>query len=241
MVRFVSQSGEASTKAASSRLSRPDAIKQADRQQQHAEQRLAAVACFQETTAPALHRFAREKAEQHQRQGGADAERQHGQRHLAEILALGGKQRCGAERRPDARAPDRAEQEPEAELAGEARGGEIVEIAAGPLADRPRGHGELLLQSRHEQQQPTPINRIAETVRNRSVSRPMAKPMVATNRPMVVKEMARPTASASGPSRCSLAAVPSTIGTSGSTQGESTERQPARNASPRVPIAIAAL
>jgi hypothetical protein len=56
-----------------------------------------------------------------------------------------------------------------------------------------------------------------------------------------VKEIARPAASASGPNLCKVAAVPSTIGTIGSTQGESTERIPARNASPRVPSGIASL
>ncbi len=64
----------------------------------------------------------------------------------------------------------------------------------------------------------------------------MAKPMVATNRPMVTKESASPTASATGPSRCSLAAVPSTMGRSGNTQGDSTESTPARNARPSVAI-----
>ena len=52
----------------------------------------------------------------------------------------------------------------------------------------------------------------------------MAKPTVAMNRPMVANERASPAASAMGPSLCSLAAVPSTIGSNGSTQGESTER-----------------
>ena len=72
--------------------------------------------------------------------------------------------------------------------------------------------------------------------RNTSVSMPAAKPIVATNRPMVTKESARPTASATGPSRCSLAAVPSTMGRSGKTQGDNTDNTPARNASPSVAI-----
>ena len=127
VVSSVSQSGEASTRTVSSRLSRPVATNSPIATSKNAEQRLAAVAGFHQAAAPAHHRLARQQAEQHQRQRGADAEREHGQRHLAEILALGGEQRGGAERRPDARAPHRAEQKAEPELAGEAARREVVD------------------------------------------------------------------------------------------------------------------
>ena len=55
--------------------------------------------------------------------------------------------------------------------------------------------------------------------------------MVATNSPMVVKDVASPAASASGPSLCSDTAVPRTTGTKGSTQGYRIENNPANKAS----------
>ena len=70
----------------------------------------------------------------------------------------------------------------------------------------------------------------ALAVRNLSPSRPIAKPIVATNNPIATKEMASPIASATGPNLCSAAAVPSTIGTSGSTQGDRMDSAPAMKA-----------
>ncbi len=101
-------------------------------------------------------------------------------------------------------------------MAGEAAGREIVGIAAGPIADRAPRPARIALA----------ISAPAAPARRRSgewrrwcgtrrCRGPTAKPMVATNRPMTVKESARPTASARGPSRCALAAVPSTSGKSG--------------------------
>src|SRR5262245_49343951 len=63
--------------------------------------------------------------------------------------------------------------------------------------------------------------------------------MVATNKPITTNDSASPAASASGPARCALTAVPSTIGSSGSTQGDSVDSTPARNARPM--LAISAL
>src|SRR5262249_28616447 len=74
---------------------------------------------------------------------------------------------------------------------------------------------------------PIAARRIAAIVRNAVSSRPMAKPSVATKSPITVKDSAKPGASAAGASRCSDAAEASTIGRSGSTQGESVESAPA--------------
>ncbi len=64
-------------------------------------------------------------------------------------------------------------------------------------------------------------------MRKSAASSPIAKPIVATKMPMPVNDSARPPASARGPRGCSPAAVPSTIGISGRTQGDSTESTPA--------------
>src|SRR5262245_6614035 len=60
--------------------------------------------------------------------------------------------------------------------------------------------------------------------------------MVATNSPTMTNDSASPVASATGPARCALTAAPSTIGNSGSTQGDSVERTPARKASATLPM-----
>jgi hypothetical protein len=57
-------------------------------------------------------------------------------------------------------------------------------------------------------------------VRIASLSMPREKPTAATNRPIATKAAVTFAARATGPKRCSLAAVPKTIGTSGNTQGE---------------------
>ena len=63
--------------------------------------------------------------------------------------------------------------------------------------------------------------------------------MVATKRPMAVKEIASPPASANTPQRCCDTAVPRISGSNGSTQGDRIERMPARKARPAVPLAMA--
>ena len=65
--------------------------------------------------------------------------------------------------------------------------------------------------------------------------------MVATNSPIATNDSESPAASATGPHFCFAAAAPSTIGRSGSTQGESTESTPATNDRTRPVIAAAAL
>jgi len=56
-------------------------------------------------------------------------------------------------------------------------------------------------------------------------------PMVATNNPRTRTDSASPPASAIGPDLCRDAAVPSTMGKSGSTQGEKMDTSPARKVS----------
>ena len=97
-----------------------------------------------------LHGLAREQAQQQERHGGAEAESEHGERDLTDIIALGGEDRGGAQRRADTRTPNCAEQEAEPELPGKARRGEIVGISARPIADRCGGERELLLQTRNQ-------------------------------------------------------------------------------------------
>ena len=67
-------------------------------------------------------------------------------------LALGGKDRGGPKRRTDTRAPDRAKEEPKAELTEETARRKGVGIAAGPVADRTCRERKSLLQSRHQEQ-----------------------------------------------------------------------------------------
>ena len=62
--------------------------------------------------------------------------------------------------------------------------------------------------------------------------------MVATNIPMATNDTESPMASATGPHFCSDAAVPSTMGRIGNTQGESIESVPATKASTRLPSII---
>jgi cation transport ATPase len=69
--------------------------------------------------------------------------------------------------------------------------------------------------------------------RNQPASYLSAKPIVATNNPMAIKDRETPPASVTGPHLCSEAAAPSTIGSNGSTQGDRIESTPARNASPK--------
>ena len=70
-----------------------------------------------------------------------DSESQHGERDVAEIFRTCGEQRRRAERRPDAGAPDRAEQNPDGKLPGEDRGRELrrpVSASSCQPARRPR-------------------------------------------------------------------------------------------------------
>ena len=156
VVNCVSQSGEASTRIASRRLSETGRDEKPDGDKNKTERRLPRFAAFHQPAAPAHQRFAREDAEQEQRESGANAEGKHGERDLRKIFALGGKHGGGAERGADARAPHRAEKEPEPELAAHASRREIVGIAAGPVADRRGRERKLLLQARHEQHEADP-------------------------------------------------------------------------------------
>ena len=156
VVNCVSQSGEASTRIASRRLSETGRDEKPDGDKNKTERRLPRFAAFHQPAAPAHQRFAREDAEQEQRESGANAEGKHGERDLRKIFALGGEHRGRAERRADAWAPHRAEKEPEPELAAHASRREIVGIAAGPVADRRGRERKLLLQARHEQHEADP-------------------------------------------------------------------------------------
>jgi hypothetical protein len=78
--------------------------------------------------------------------------REHRQRHLRKVLAFGSEDRSRPERRPDARAPHGAKQEAEAELTGEARRREAVEMPSDPIAHGTCSQRELRLQPRHQEQ-----------------------------------------------------------------------------------------
>src|SRR5260370_6425653 len=84
----------------------------------------------------------------------------------------------------------------------------------------------------------THSNSSAAMPRKMPVSRPMEKPIVATNRPMATNEAARPAASAAGPNLCSETAAPSTSGNSGRTHGDRVDSTPARNANRIAPVAM---
>ena len=62
---------------------------------------------------------------------------------------------------------------------------------------------------------------------------PSPNPASASNSPSPVNETASPAARAKAPSGCAATAAPSTIGTSGSTQGDRIESSPAAKASAR--------
>ncbi len=79
----------------------------------------------------------------------------------------------------------------------------------------------------------------AETVRNTSPSRPIAKPTVAMNRPAAVNDSAKPSASITAPARCADAAAARTRGSNGSTHGDRVDNMPARNPAPMLPTGIA--
>ena len=80
------------------------------------------------------------------------------------------------------------------------------------------------------------ISRRAPAFRKTSASRPTEKPIVATNMPTATNDSAKPRLSAAGAKRCSLTAAASTMGMSGSTQGDSVDSTPARNAMNAAPI-----
>jgi hypothetical protein len=82
---------------------------------------------------------------------------------------------------------------------------------------------------------PMAIIRLAATTRKKSPSSPIEKPMTATKVPIAVKESATPVASAAGPQRCSDVAAPRTIGSIGSTHGDSVDRSPATKPSRTLP------
>ena len=84
-----------------------------------------------------------------------------------------------------------------------------------------------------------PISSIADAMRKTSLVSPMANPIVATKSPMAAKESATPVARAIGAKRCSLAAVPNTMGKMGSTQGDMTDSAPATRARPSMPKLMA--
>ena len=89
---------------------------EADRDQQGTEQGLAALAGFHQPSAPASQGFARQEPNGDERNGRTDAEGDHGERYLSQVLALGREDRRRAKRRPDARAPYRPEQQAKQEL-----------------------------------------------------------------------------------------------------------------------------
>ena len=66
----------------------------------------------------------------------------------------------------------------------------------------------------------------------------MPNPIVATKRPIATNYIASPAANAAGPNRCSLTAVPSTIGRSGNTHGDNNDKTPAINAKIKLLVAM---
>src|SRR3546814_2755531 len=69
----------------------PGEDQQSDHQKQDAEHYLSALPRAQKPVAPAHHDFARDKSQQEERKRRPDAERDHHQRNLTEILTLRGK------------------------------------------------------------------------------------------------------------------------------------------------------
>ncbi len=86
---------------------------------------------------------------------------------------------------------------------------------------------------------PAATSRMAASTRNTPLSSPAAKPAVATNSAIAVKEIASPAASAAGASLCSDAAEASTMGRIGNTQGDSVDNAPAANKRPRLAALMA--
>jgi len=73
-------------------------------------------------------------------------------------------------------------------------------------------------------------NMAADNALKNPASSPIEKPIKATKSPTDTNERTTPEPNAKGPSLLRDAAVPSTIGKSGRTQGERMESEPAANA-----------
>jgi hypothetical protein len=107
-----------------------------------------------------------------------------------------------------------------------------VDLHARPPAATPRRAwiDELMRAS------PSSTKKTADAVRNRSPSRPIAKPIVATKSPVMVNDVATPPASQYAPERCVVVAAPMTSGRRGKTQGERVDRMPASSPAPMLVI-----
>lgn len=77
-----------------------------------------------------------------------------------------------------------------------------------------------------------------DALRRLSALIPSEWPTVAMNSPAKTNEIDSPAASAAGPNLCFDAAAPTTIGSMGSTHGESTDNTPAMKARTKLPVTI---
>ena len=84
-------------------------------------------------------------------QRGAQAKSEHRHGNLGQIAPLRREQRRRSERRPDAGAPNRAEQKPHEQLSRNATVLRGADIPAAPVRNRRAGNGELGLQARYQE------------------------------------------------------------------------------------------
>ena len=150
-----------------------------------------------------------------------EAEDQHGEGNLRQILPLRGEEGGGAQGRPHARAPHRAEQEADGELAREAGGRDPAEASLQPVAQGSARGGETDLQGGHDEddsdENEQERRHRAEHVAVDTEAEPNGRHEQAERHEGQGEP--RPPRAA-GPKRCSEAAAPKTMGSSGSTQGE---------------------
>ena len=175
-----------------------------------------------------------------QRQRRADAERQHGERDRRRgFPPCAASTEAAPERRPDARAPHRAEQEPDCELPGQGpRGREAartrlsVQLPTGPAASSEPLHCRR--GSKQDDSRPAPSARTPADHRNTSWRRGRSQsPTAATNESdqREGQRQARPPAPIGPSAVLAERGCRSRSAASGSTQGESAVSRPASSAS----------
>ena len=199
-----------------------------------AHERLAAAAGREQAAAPARQRLARHHPEREQRQRRADAECQPWSApRRSRFSPRAASTEAAPEVGPTHGLHTAPSISPTANWPPSPRVGKSAGMRLRPVADRPGRGGELNLQARHQQQAadqdqaapPRPNG--TGPGRGRRRSRPSRRTARSTT-----NDSASPAASATGPRRCSPSAVPITIGTSGSTHGDSVDSSPASSARP---------
>jgi hypothetical protein len=144
----------------------------------------------------------RETSQQKQRQRGADAEGSHNDGYLYEILALRGMDQVAPSVGPTQGLHTAPSRSPMPNWLLSPVGAKPSNLSSTyPLTD-PAEVNSRVWNCRTSSTTPTPSINRAATLRKTEASKPIENPIVATKRPIVTKDRARPAASAAGPKRC---------------------------------------